>query len=185
MVEYYNEGIGNSVEYQNASIDALGGYYEESGFGEDTSALGFMFGNAPIQTFETNISSARMEVCLQLVSVSLPNLTYAAEDMFMGCINLSYVELPAVESLDEPGVFRDIEGVVSLPVCSFIAEGAFGTNPGEASITSLYLGSTAVVLFDNIDDTIYDIVDKIYVPTSLLTAYQTTYPSYSSYFYSF
>jgi len=127
----------------------------------------------------SDIGSEAFEGCYNLASVILPSCPYIHYATFSECYNISYVSLP-ICSYIESYAFASCSSLtaISLPACTSIEDYAFN---GCASLSSLYLmGSEKCILEDT--QAFYDTllhfendpyIGRIYVPSSLLTAYKT------------
>lgn len=112
-----------------------------------------------------------------LESVNFPSATYIGDYAFDGCMALSSVTVPAVTDVSE-GAFQVCENLTTLdvPKVAYIGSHVFG---GSALRTLILRSQSMVVALTYVNDSpcsgcpIGDGAGYIYVPKSLLEAYQT------------
>ena len=115
-------------------------------------------------------------------TVNLPYATTVGYSAFQSCISLTQVSLPVCSYIDEYAFYRCSSlSQTSLPVCSYIGDTAFGNCRSLSIITLGYssvcsLGSSTVFIGTKITSSI----GSIYVPTSLVSDYQSA-PNWSYY----
>ena len=126
----------------------------------------------------TFLGQYTFDCCYQLMYVSLPNCSVVGAYAFNDCWVLENIELPACTNVDD-NTFRGCRYLrtVTLPVCGYIGEYAFTDCADDLELT---LASTSMCSGSYIGHP--PATASIYVPLSLVTAYQTAYPRYSSNF---
>lgn len=124
--------------------------------------------------------------CYSLSLVSLPVCKNLIEGCFGKCSSLQYIYLPECENIDR-FVFGNCITLpsIDLPVCSNIGSAAFAYC---SSLSQITLGSSSVCIMssDAFNNTpIASGTGSIYVPASLVTAYQSAqnWSQYSSQIY--
>ena len=129
----------------------------------------------------TTVSTSAFANCSNLTTVSLPNLeTAIALFIFEKCINLSSISLPKITRIGQ-GMFRSC---YNLTTARFSMATSVGMSAFDycSKLESLYLlgssvaslGGTGFVSTPFRDSTYLGYFGSIYVPSSLLTSYQTT-----------
>lgn len=137
------------------------------------------------------ISVSGFYACSSLVSVSLPGCKYLEKTAFARCNTLTSIYLPELTYLAQ-GVFSSCINLstASFPKCSYLSSSCFQLC---YNLLSLYLMSTSVVKLSqsnaftstpisNYTGSTNGVYGSIYVPSSLLTQYQsaTNWTYYSS-----
>lgn len=131
--------------------------------------------------------------CINLTKVSLPACEVVGSYAFGRCYNLSKIRLPACTNISS-GAFNECPKLqfADFPVCESIAE--FGLRC--PSLSDLRLGASKVCILETStvlastpfagNSSYFSGTPHIYVPSSLITAYQsaTNWVYYSSYFSS-
>lgn len=132
--------------------------------------------------------------CINLAKVSFPACKTTGSYAFGRCYALTKVSLPACVSLSS-GTFNECQGLtaVDLPVCNFIGEMGIRYCP---KLSDVRLGASTVCVLENSNafsstpfagySSAFSSIPHFYVPSSLITAYQsaTNWVYYSSYFSS-
>lgn len=164
----------------------------------------------------TTIGSIAFNHCYSFTNVTLPVCGTIGKNAFYSCINLAQISLPACRTIDEYAFGRCSNLTsVSLPACTLVSKGAFNEcwnlaavnlpvceTIGDMGIRKCYMLSdirigTSKVCTLNASTALeytpyagysssFSGTPHIYVPTSLITTYQsaTNWVYYSSYFSS-
>ena len=132
--------------------------------------------------------------CSNLTSVNFPVASYIGHDAFDYCSNLTSVDFPAVSYIGDNAFYRCSNLTsVNFPVASYIGDYAFSYCH---NLSSLRLGASSICMLSRSNaftstpfagySAYFSGTPHIYVPASLITAYQsaTNWTYFSSYFSS-
>ena len=140
----------------------------------------------------TSIGSAAFQGCSKLTTVSFPVCTRIGSYAFSQCVSLTSVSFPACTSIGSYAFYscRSLT-TASFPVCTRISSNAFR---GCRTLSIFQLGASSVCILSNSNafsatpfagySLYFSGTPHIYVPASLITAYQsaTNWTYFSSYF---
>lgn len=140
----------------------------------------------------TNIGGAAFSNCFGLTTVLFPVCTRIGSYAFFNCSNLTTVSFPACTSIGSSAFYSCSSlTTVLFPVCTSIGSYVFGKC---RTLSSLTLGASSICTLANSNtfsstpfagySSYFSGTPHIYVPSSLITAYQsaTNWTYFSSYF---
>lgn len=140
----------------------------------------------------TNINQAAFQFCESLTTINFPVCTSIGTSAFFACYSLTAVNFPACTSIGSSAFHTCLSLVTaSFPACEIIDKGAFSACQ---RLSNIYLGVSSVCTLMNSNaflltpfagySSYFSGTPHIYVPSSLITAYQsaTNWTYFSSYF---